>query len=217
MVHTKNKAGPLSERPGQLFVVFKWVTSNRGVFLERSRNHPDGERSLSVGRGPPMTGRGFRSWRSSFAFGGSRGGRGFAGGLSRSATATFGRGTAARLATAATVLAETTEQLELTTARATTARLGRAATARLSGTAGLSGARGFDRGSTFNRSCAGRLFSRTATAGFFSRTAAAATMAAEQLETGFGLAGHHGEGTNQGHHSDGGTQCKTLTHRKSSN
>jgi hypothetical protein len=108
------------------------------------------------------------------------------------------------------VLAETTEQLELTAARATAAGLSGAA--RFSSTARLGSAgRLFDH---FFRT-AGRLFRRTA--GFFGRTAAATAVATEQLKTGAGFALHGNHRTDQSHHSNGGLHCKTLTHRKSSN
>jgi hypothetical protein len=198
----KTKPGLSPRGPASCSSLSSQAISNRGVFLERSRNHPDSRRAfkLRTGRNPPMGRRGLGSRRS--GIGGSRIRRSAASGLSRSATATLGRGTAA----AATAIAETAEQLELTAAGAATARLGFTTAARL-GSAG----RLFDH---FFRT-AGRLFRRTA--GFFGRTAAATAVATEQLKTGAGFALHGNHRTDQSHHSNGGLHCKTLTHRKSSN
>jgi hypothetical protein len=203
----KTKPGLSPRGPASCSSLSSQAISNRGVFLVGSRNHPDSRRAfkLRTGRNPPMGRRGLGSRRS--GIGGSRIRRSAASGLSRSATATLGRGTAA----AATAIAETTEQLELTAAGATTARL-RSTAAGLSGAARLGSAgRLFDH---FFRT-ARRLFSGTA--GFFGRTAAATTVTTEQLKTGAGFALHGNHRTDQSHHSNGGLHCKTLTHRKSSN
>jgi hypothetical protein len=117
------------------------------------------------------------------------------------------------------MLAEAAKELELTTtAGAATARLGgataglfnnRATAARL-----RSGAGRFD-------SRAGRLFdfSRTAAArlDFGSTTATATVVATQVLEEGVGLAFEGHRRNHQGHHSEGGSQHKTLAHHKSSN
>jgi hypothetical protein len=124
------------------------------------------------------------------------------------------------------VLAEAAEQLELAAAaRATTARLGgatarffncRATTARLgSGTRRLNNGAGrlFDRSGTATR---GLDFSGTTTAGFGRTTTTTTTVTAQVLEKCVGLAFEGDHRNHQGHHSEGGSHRKTLTHHNSS-
>jgi len=138
----------------------------------------------------PLGGGGFRS-RRRIAIDRSCIGRSATTALGGSATASFAAATAAAMMT-------TTEQTVLAAAaRATTARLG-GRTRRL-----------FDGTAT-------RRLGRTATARFFSAAAATAMATAEQLPAGVGLTFHHNRRTQQGHHTNGGSHHKILTHLKSS-
>jgi len=144
----------------------------------------------------PLGGGGFRSRRRRTVH---------RGGLGRRATAALDGGAAARLTATATTIAATEQSMRASVpARATAAGLD------LTSAAGL-----FDH-------AAGRFFHSTTAAGlsgttaaWLSRTAAAAVMTtAEQPRVGLALQRHRH--SHDGHHTQGGTQHRILTHRKSS-
>jgi len=208
IIASTKKAGPLSERPGQLLVDVFAGDSQRRCDSRKKQKSPRqlGERNSHFLW--PLCGRSFRRRRYGTI------GRDH---LGRCATAALDRSTAARLA-AATTTAESSEQAvpaaaaAIVTAGTTTAGLHRTATTRFDRTAA---ARLNHRTRRLRRTPAAWL-SRAATARFCC-TATAAVATAEQSSTaGISLAFQQDRHAHQRCHSDGGSQHKTLTHRNSS-
>ncbi len=127
------------------------------------------------------------------------------------ATARFAAAT--RFAAVATMTSTTEQAVSATVARATTARLGSTTAARLGST---TAARLGSTSAARLRSRA-RRFRGSATAARFCFTAAAVMTTAEELsEASIGLAFQHHRHADQGRHTNGSTQHKILSHRKSS-